>query len=312
MTIKEALKSATDRLRSSNSPSAYLDAEVLLLHALRRKKDVRDKSWVYINSNYDLSRKEEASFFGFISRRCLHEPVAYIIEKKEFYGYDFYVNENALIPRPETEMIVSEVLETIRSKKECGCKFDLLDIGTGSGCIIISVLNELAKTHRQKLVHSAIANDISKKAIEVAERNSRKYRLNKKIRFICEDFSDMLRDKDLIDRSRRLIITANLPYIRTDGYDRLLSSVKYEPRSALVGGKDGLKFITKLINNVAKLKKNANSDIIMFIESDPEQINIIKKLARGSLPDSESVILKDLSKKRRFVKIELKNDRQCK
>lgn len=306
MTIKEALKSATQKLRSSDSPSAYLDAEVLLLHALRNKKGVHDKSWIYINSNYGLSKKEESTFFGYIKRRCLHEPVAYIIEKKEFYGYDFYVNENALIPRHETEMIVSEVLEVIRSKKEDSGKFDLLDIGTGSGCIIISILNELTKTHQQKLVHSAIANDISKKAIEVAEKNSRKYRLNKKIRFICEDFSDMFKKKDLFDRSKKLVITANLPYIRTGGYDGLLSSVKYEPRSALVGGKDGLKFITKLINIAGALKNEVERGIVIFLESDPEQINIIRKLARGSLPDAKSIVLKDLSKKRRFVKIALR------
>lgn len=305
MTIREALKLATDKLRSSNSLSAYLDAEVLLLHALRKKKGICDKSWIYINSNYDLSRREEASFFELVKRRCLHEPVAYIVGKKEFYGYDFFVNENALIPRSETEMIVSEALAVIRSEKECIDKFELADIGTGSGCIIISILNELTNTHERKMISAAIANDISRKAIEVAEKNSRKYHLNKKIRFICQDFSCIFK-KRIFDRSKKLIITANLPYVKTSGYHELSSSVKFEPRSALIGGNDGLKFIKKLIGSVFMLRTNSRNDIILFLESDPEQINFIRKLSHKSFPDCNSIVLKDLSRKRRFVKIVLK------
>lgn len=305
MTIKEALKSATDKLRSSNSPSAYLDAEVLLLHALRKKKDISDKSWIYINSNYGLSGREEALFFELVKRRFLHEPVAYIIGKKEFYGYDFFVNENVLVPRSETEMIVSEALAVIRSEKECSDKFELVDIGTGSGCIIISILNKLADAHERKLISGAIANDISRKAIEVAEKNSRKYHLDKKIKFLCKDFSSVF-EKNILDLSKKLIITANLPYIKTSGYHELSSSVKFEPKSALVGGKDGLKFIKKLIGNIFTLRKNARNDIILFLESDPEQINVIRKLSRESFPDCDSIVLKDLSRKRRFVKIVLK------
>lgn len=302
MTIKEALKSATEILRASNSPSAYLDAEVLLLHALKKRKGACDKSWIYINSNYNLSQKEKKSFFDLIKKRRLHEPVAYIIGKKEFYGYEFYVDRSVLIPRPETEIMVSEALKIIRSKNEDGKIFDLADIGTGSGCIIISILNKLAKTRDQKSINAAIANDISKKAIGVAKKNSRKYRLNKKIRFIRADFSKMFK-RGIFNNSKKLIITANLPYVKTSEYHRLQNSVKYEPKSALIGGKDGLKFIRKLLGNVAALRKNMKRDIFMFLESDPEQINIIRKLVSESFPDSENIALGDLGKTRRFVKI---------
>lgn len=304
ITIKEALKSATDKLRASNSPSAYLDAEVLLLHAIKGKKDVHDKSWIYINSDYDLSKKESSLFFYSIKKRCLHEPVAYIIGEKEFYGYNFFVNENTLIPRSETETIVSEALKIIGSKEYGDDKFSLLDIGTGSGCIIISILNELAKMHKNRSICSAIANDISKKALEIAEKNSRKYKLNKKIIFLRDDFSAAFRQGSF-DRSNMLTITANLPYIRNDEYDDLHDSVKYEPKSALIGGKDGLRFIKRLIHDIKTLNDDMKNNIILFLESDPKQINMIKELARGSFPDCSNIVLRDLSKKRRFVKISL-------
>jgi len=301
MTIKEALKSATEKLRSSNSPSAYLDAEVLLLQAFKRKKNIIDKSWIYINSNYGLSKKEEQSFFNLIKRRQLHEPIAYITSKKEFYGYDFYVNENVLIPRPETEMIVAEVLNIIKNNKNVYDKFDIVDMGTGSGCIIISILNELSKTEKQRSINTAIANDISIKAIEVAKKNAGKYRLNNKIRFICDDFLNIFK-QDFFNHPENLIITANLPYIKNSGYRALQDSVKYEPKLALIGGKDGLKLIKKLIVNLARISKKKRN-VFIFIESDPEQVNTIRTLSDGLFPDSKSIILKDLSKKRRFIKI---------
>lgn len=305
MTIKEALQAATSQIRSSNSPSAYLDAEVLLLHTLKRKKDVKDKSWIYINGNYVLSPKEEKCYFDFVKRRCDYEPVAYIIERKEFYGYDFYVNSKALIPRPETEMIVNEVLKILGGEKENLRKCNIIDIGTGSGCIIISILNELSKTGNRKLIDNAIANDISNKAIEIAKRNARKYSLEKRIKFICKDFSEIFRKKDFFNDSEDLIVTANLPYIKKKDYGNLQKNIKYEPKLALVAGKDGLIYINKLIQGLAKANRAIHSRMHILIECDPHQINEIIKLLGKYFPSSRSMALKDLSKKRRLVKVDI-------
>lgn len=303
MTIREALFKATNKIRSSNSPSAYLDAEVLLFHTLKGKKEVKNKSWLYINGNYILSSKEEKSFFNFVKRRCGYEPVAYIIERKEFYGYDFYVNSKALIPRPETEMIVNEVLEILGSKKTKQRKSDLIDIGTGSGCIIISILNELSKTDNRKLIDNAIANDISKKALDIAKRNARKYGLAKKITFICKDFSEMFKKKDFFNASNDIIITANLPYIKQEDYGNLQANIKFEPKLALVAGKDGLIYIRRLIEEIKKVGSNFKNDMHVLVECDPSQINVIMALVRKCFCEAKSVSLKDLSKRRRLVKV---------
>ena len=164
MNIQQALKNSTDKLKQKNIPSANLDAEVLLLEVLNRCKcdsENLDKSWLYIHNDYKLNKDEKKIFNNFISQRLKHKPVAYIINRKEFYGYDFYVDENVLIPRPETELIVDEILKIFTGVHSLECKnaisnstyrlkpelrnkkFTLLDIGTGSGCIIISVLNKL-------------------------------------------------------------------------------------------------------------------------------------------------------------------------
>ena len=102
MNINKSLKISTKKLKQKNIPSATLDAEVLLLEALNKSNKNIDKSWLYVNNNYELSKKEETLFKNFIDQRKKHKPVAYIVNKKEFFGYDFYRDENVLIPRPET------------------------------------------------------------------------------------------------------------------------------------------------------------------------------------------------------------------
>ena len=326
MNIQQILKISADKLRQKNIPSTALDAEVLLLEALSKCADEippapflkggvlandaprndnkrLDKNWLYINNNYELNKKEEELFNNFINQRLKHKPVAYILNRKEFYGYDFYVDENVLIPRPETELIVEKVLKILNNAIQR--KFNIVDIGTGSGCIIISILNELAKNKNDKVIHNAYANDISQKAIRITKINAKKYNLSKKIKFVEDDFKKFLNKKDIYN-SNELIITANLPYIKNDDYKNLSINVKkYEPKIALIAGKDGLVYIEKLVKSILKIKKKYKQRMYIFIEADPNQMSEIKTLFRKNFNSAIIKIIRDLSQKKRIVSVEI-------
>ena len=335
MNIQQTLKISAKKLKSKNIPSANLDAEVLLLEALnktgvhslecresysnqiktayRLKPELqKNKSWLYIHDDYELNKDEEKLFNSFISQREKRKPVAYIINRKEFYGYDFYVNENVLIPRPETELIVDEVLKIFNRRRHIDVspsiefkKITLLDIGTGSGCIIISILNELEKN---KIIKNAFANDISKKAIEVAKINAKKYNLDQKIKFINGDLEKAI-DKKIFSDSNQIIITANLPYIKDSDYKTLQPNVKnYEPAIALKAGEDGLDYIKKLIDLISKIQLTLNKNICLFLEADPDQINKIATILSENFTNPNIKIIKDLSDKERIISTKLKHD----
>lgn len=352
MNIQQSLKTSTEKLNLSNIPSAALDAEVLLLEALNRagvhslecksiifnstyrlKPELqKNKTWLYLNNNYELTKNEEELFSSFVNQRLKNKPVAYIINRKEFYGYDFYVDEDVLIPRPETELIVEEVLKILTGVHTLVCKkfnsdeinsyrlkpelqnfkcsinnkFNLIDLGTGSGCIIISILNELAKNKDSKIICKAYANDISQKAIAIAKANAKKYNLNKKIKFIEDDFEKFLDNLDQKDiyTSDEIIITANLPYIKNSAYETLSEDIKkYEPKIALTAGKNGLDYIEKLIDLVSKIQLKSNQKIYLFLEADPDQMSEITVILREKLTNADIKIIKDLSGEERIIKL---------
>jgi release factor glutamine methyltransferase len=323
MNIQQVLKTSTKKLKSQNIPSAALDAEVLLLEALNKSRHKKlDKSWLYINNDYELNKNKEELFNDFINQRLKHEPVAYIINKKEFFGYNFYVNENVLIPRPETELMVEEVLKILNNEKNkssfthpkrrrtnvCSPSFTLMDIGTGSGCIIISILNKLVKNKSDKVIHSAYANDVSQNAIKIAKINAKKYNLNKKIKIVEDSFEKFLDnlDKKNIYNSNGIIITANLPYIKNGDYKNLSEDVKkYEPKIALASGEDGLACIEKLIESILKIKRKYKQKIYVFIEADPDQTSKIKALLKNKFNNAIIKISRDLSQKERIISVEI-------
>jgi release factor glutamine methyltransferase len=326
MNIRQALQKSTKKLKLQNIYSANLDAEVLLLEALNKNTrklncndvDIKcrivsagndsrnlDKSWLYAHNDYELNKDEEKLFNDFVNQRKKHKPVAYIINQKEFYGYNFYVNKNVLIPRPETELLVEEALKIINNQKnkQNNLDFTLIDIGTGSGCIIISIINQLIEIQKDKVIHSFIANDISPKAIEIAKINAQKYNLDKKIKFITGNFKKAI-NKKTFSTSSHIIITANLPYIKNEDYKKLSEDVKkYEPETALKGGKQGLDSIEKLIDNISELEPEKK--IFVIIETDPSQINRIKARSSKILPEANVRIIKDLSQKNRVVLIDI-------
>ena len=253
MNYLQAIKFGSYKLKINNIESHILDSELLLSFVL---KSSREQILTKLNSNIKKNKFEE--FKKILSRREKKEPIAYITNKKEFWKNNFYVNNHVLIPRPETELIVEEVLKNT----EINSSKSFLEVGTGSGCIIISILKERVRC-------SATAIDICKKALKIAKFNAKMHHLENNINFINIDI-------DKIQYNKYDFIISNPPYIKKFSLRRLDKSVKFfEPYIALEAGIDGLREIKKLINKSNKLLK-INGKLIFEIGS--YQCKITKKI----------------------------------
>ena len=233
MNYLQAIKFGNEILKKSNVYNYNLDSELLLANTLNI---TREK--VLINLQSKISLNDFDYYKSLILRRYKKEPIAYILKKKEFWKNLFFVNKNVLIPRPETELIVDEILSIteITSRKK------ILDIGTGTGCIIISIIKERPNFH-------ATALDISKKALNIAKYNAKMHHLLNKIKFINIDV-------DKFQHNKYDFIVSNPPYIKKFDLKRLDVDVKnFEPHIALEAGIDGFRDIKKLIKKSKKLLK---------------------------------------------------------
>ena len=242
MNFRKIINNGTLILRDNLIPSAGLDAEILLSLSLNKTREE-----ILLNLEGKLNTKQINNFNKLIKRRKKKEPISYITGKKHFWNSEFYVNKNVLTPRPETELLVEEVLKRYKLVN----KINILDIGTGTGCILISLLKE-----HKKWVGTGI--DISKMAIKVAKSNAKIQQVSNRIRFIKSDVDKFLTGKyDLI--------VSNPPYINKIGYNNLDLGVKnYEPIKALYGGVDGLRIIEKIIGKSKFILKN-NGILVMEI-----------------------------------------------
>lgn len=232
-----------------------------------------------------LNKAQKAKFKSFINRRKNHEPLAYILGHKEFYGLDFKVDKSTLVPRPETEMIVELVTQNVERKpKE---RFVIIDIGTGSGNIIISIAKNLSRYALRDTRYAFYGLDISQKALRVAKHNAKKNKVDKKIEFIKGNLLEPI-IKNIRHRRTRLwrekvIFVANLPYLDKHWKNLLKSSdsagLKFEPSSALYGGSDGLDLYRKLSKQILQLKnKGILIDFKLFCETGHLHKNEMKKI----------------------------------
>ena len=224
MYISKLLLSGSKILKLNNIRTHQLDSELVLSNLLKKQREN-----FIIEPNQKVSESIVLNFEKLINRRAKKEPLAYILKNKEFWSNDFFVDRDTLIPRPETELLCENIIKIFRNKN-----LYLLDMGTGSGCIILSILTELKRA-------KGIGIDISKKAIEVAKKNSSKLGLSKRVKFFNRPLENLYGYKfDLI--------VSNPPYIRTSDIKNLSDDVKkFEPKIALDGGKDGLDVIRKVI-----------------------------------------------------------------
>jgi len=235
MNIENILDKASKQLNSLNINNANLDCEVLLSNTISK-----DREYLILNLKQNLDKKYIDFFYNLIERRKKGEPVAYLINKKEFWKETFYVNKDVLIPRPDTEHLIEEVIKYTDEDS----KFHILDIGTGSGCILLSILRE-----RKKFNGTGI--DISKKSIDISRYNAKKLKLNNRTKFYISDVDNFLIGKyDVIISNPPYIEKLSLKYLDRD-------VINFEPKLALDGGKDGFSEIIKVINKSSSLiKKN--------------------------------------------------------
>ena len=231
-------------LEKAKTKVPSIDAELILLNILREK----DRTYLISHDTRDLTEVEEEKANYYLNERANNKPLAYIINSKEFYGREFYVDENVLIPRPETEDII-DIVKKIAENIDYPI---IYDVGTGSGCIATTLKLEIPKA-------KVVAIDNSDKALEVAKKNSTKFHSD-----IILQKSDLLNDAP--DRNID-IVAANLPYV-DKAWDWLdFDSLEYEPLTALYASNDGLALIYELINQVS-----ARPDIKhLILESDPSQ-----------------------------------------
>ena len=255
MNIQTLLNQASKILENSSSVSSKLDSEILLSEVIKK-----NRQYLLLNSNEELKKENIKSFNYLVKRRKKGEPIAYLINKKEFWKQNFYVNQNVLIPRPDTELLVEETLKLFN----VNLKLNILDIGTGSGCILLSILKE-----RRNFIGTGI--DISKKAINVARFNAKMYQLSNRVKFYNSDI-----DKFLIGKYD--LILSNPPYIRQQELKYLEKDIRgFEPKLALDGGRDGFSKIAKVISKTSELLKR-NGKFILEIGFDQKNktLDILK------------------------------------
>lgn len=223
MTIRDIIIKYSEELKEI-SDTPRLDVEILLQKALG---DV-DRIYIHINLNKEISKEEYELFLELIKDRLNGRPIAYIVENREFMGLDFFVKEGVLIPRPDTEPLVEEIIDLCKDKQDV----DILDIGTGSGAITISLAKYIERSNLTSL-------DISDIPLEVGKINAIKNEVDHKVKFIKSDLFTSIKDKGL----KFDIIVSNPPYIPKKDIKTLHTQVKdYEPYNALEGGEDGLDF----------------------------------------------------------------------
>lgn len=275
MTIEQTLKKAVQKVD-------HIDAELLLAHTLRTTRE-------YIISHRErrLSLFEYVKFYANVRKRAHHTPLAYITGSKYFFGYEFKVNKHTLVPRPDTEVLVEHALSILEEKiSKSDKKIILIDIGTGSGCILIAIIKLLAEKNLSTRVE-CFASDISSQALEVAKYNAEK--LNTTIIFKKGNLFEPFLAMDFSDT--KLIITANLPYLTQAQFDEE-ASIQKEPHSALVADEYGFALYKQLFEQI----KNAGlADAILLCEIDPAQKDLCIKTAPMILEAASVLIEKDYS-----------------
>lgn len=234
MLLSEALNKAIEILKSFSVETPAVEAGVILCHVIGR-----DRAFIYAHGDYLLKPNEQEEFFKAIYARAAGKPVQYITGRQEFMSLEFVLNNDVLIPRHDTEILVETVIDKARSiQKE---RISILDIGTGSGCIAVSLAYYIPNCR-------VTAVDISDNALRIAQINANNAGVSEKINFILSDIFDNI--KILPERERRFdIIVSNPPYIPTGAIEDLQPEVKnYEPIIALDGGIDGLDFYRRIID----------------------------------------------------------------
>ena len=255
-TIQKELKRGSKFLKENFINTYKIDSELLLGKVLNKGRE-----YLFLNYKENLSNELINNFESLLKRRKKKEPIAYILNCKEFWKNNFYVDKNVLIPRPDTEILVEEITKLYDKQK----KLSILDVGTGSGCIIISILKE-----RQKFRGTAI--DISKKALNIAKYNAKIHHLNNRIKFYKSSVDNFFKHKyDLIVSNPPYICRLKIKYLDKD-------ILGFEPIQALEGGIDGFNVFSKIVKKSSMLLK-VGGKLVLEIGFDQkfEMLKLLKK-----------------------------------
>ena len=275
MKIWSAVMEGTDILKNRSILSAQLDTEILISKAINKNRE-----YIILNHDEALNKENIKYFKKLVQERATKKPIAYILNKKFFWKNEFYVNENTLIPRPDTEIIVEQILKITKNKNN----LSILDIGVGSGCILLSILKE-----KKNFYGTGI--DISKNSLEISRVNAKKLFVDQRVKFYKSDV-------DKFAQGKYDLIVSNPPYIKKSNLKYLESDVlKFEPKLALDGGLDGLSVIRKVIEKSSELLKK-NGKFILEIGFD-QKSKVIKLLNNKGFYINGSV--KDLANNDRCI-----------
>ena len=275
MNIETAIKNACKELKKNKISSALLDSELLLSKVIKK-----DRKFILLNLDKKLDECTQASFKDLISKRSRGKPLAYMTGSKSFWKYNFKVNEKVLIPRPDTETMIEQVLKIYKNKNY----LNFLEVGVGSGCIALSILKE-----KKSFLGTGI--DLSQDCIEICRYNAKKLGVNTRIKLLKSDVDN------LIFRKYDLIIS-NPPYIKKFDLNKLNREViNYEPKLALDGGLEGLSVIRKVIKKSSELIK-IHGKLILEIGYD-QRVPVIKMLNENNFYINK--IVKDLANNDRCI-----------
>ena len=256
MNINSAIIQGAKVLKDSLIKNSYLDSEILMSKAIKK-----DRKYILLNYKRDLEINDLNTFKKLIYKRSLGKPIAYLTNKKFFWNSEFTVSEDTLIPRPDTELVIEKVLDLTANKK----KLNILEIGIGSGCILLSILKE-----RKSFYGTGI--DISKSCLKISKLNAIKLKLTSKLKLFKSNV-------DKFNFGKYDLIISNPPYIKNFNLKYLEKDVaKFEPKLALDGGLDGLSAIRKVIKKSSELiKKNGRFVLEIGFDQKNKVISLLKK-----------------------------------
>ena len=287
-TVKSHLIEKTKLLKDNFIEVPKLEARLLLAKTFNK-----NLNWTYLNTEKRISKKKIMVYEMLIKKKIKRFPTAYLLENKEFYSMNFKVNENTLIPRSETEILIEEIKKNFKSRK----RFSVLDLGTGTGCILLSILKEFK---------NAIGIGIDKylETIKVAKINSKKNHLSKRAKFINLNWNKKNFFKEILKINKKFcgngkfhLVVSNPPYIERKEMNNLMQEVKFEPKVALDGGHDGLRSYKKIFSQLKIILSKKGS---IFFEIDPNKAGKIKKILETE-GFKQITFLKDLLNKKRAV-----------
>ncbi|CAD76187.1 MAG TPA: protein-(glutamine-N5) methyltransferase, release factor-specific [Rhodopirellula baltica] len=284
-TVMRLLEWTTDFFRKKGSESPRLDAEILLAHA-------RGCQRIELYTSFDKVPEEEqrVAFRELVRRRGEGAPVAQLVGYREFYSISIRVDENVLVPRPETEHLVIEAIDQIKGRLSDRPSPTVLDIGTGSGAIAVAIAKSLPKTQ-------VTAVDISLTALDIAKWNVENLKLSDRVTLLQSDLFDGLEPDQTFD-----VICSNPPYISQSEYDELPTTVReFEPRGALLSGPDGTEIIARLLNDSVQRLNDGGQ---LIIELSPMIAGVSKTLAEQNGGYKEIHLIKDLAGHERILSMQ--------